>query len=230
MNIWGDKNSPFGENYYGLREGKVVIGVIQRQKEARSTGTEALFRYFAKIVAKDPCIDEKGECRLDACVLKITTKMENDVGGNGDGCGDQPETLLLHNPDALKREKLQQLKVTDKCELDEQVRILGFNQGGEGLLGPGESLNRYMDFARGYVCKKFATGQDGGYLRHRFKPSEEIVVICPTIGGHSGGPCINQQGEVIGILSRADPAEKQRCYLVPSYEWRDLVKQAKNSY
>jgi V8-like Glu-specific endopeptidase len=86
-----------------------------------------------------------------------------------------------------------------------------------------------VDFARGYVCKKFVTGEESGYLRHRFKPREEIVVICPTIGGHSGGPCVNQQGEVIGILSRADPAENQRCYLVPATEWKALVKKAKNS-
>lgn len=230
MNIWGDKNTPFGENYYGLRQGKVVIGVIPRQKETNSAAdsTMALFRYFAVIVAKDPSID-RGECHLDACVLRITTRMENDVGGDGDGCGDQPERLLLNNPDALKKEKLQPLKITEKVELDEQVRILGYNQGGEGLLGPGQSLNRYVDFARGYVCKMFSGDMsEEEYQRHRFKPRKEIVVICPTIGGHSGGPCVNQQGEVIGILSRADPAESQRCYLVPTYEWKSLVKQAKN--
>lgn len=232
MNIWGDKKSPFGENYYGLRDAKVAIGVIPRTETDNVDGTTmAVFRYFAKIVAKDESIEEKGECHLDACVLRITTRMENDVGGDGQGCGDQPETLLLYNPDAVKREKLHQLKVTDKCELDEQVRILGYNQGGEGLLGPGENLNRYVDFARGYVCKRFATGEDPNLpLRHRFKPREEIVVICPTIGGHSGGPCVNQQGEVIGILSRADPAENQRCYLVPAYEWKPLVKKAKNTF
>jgi hypothetical protein len=233
MNIWGDRHTPFGENYYGLRDGKIVIGVIPRKKESDYEGdeTRAVFRYFAKIAAKDPSIEEKGECQADVCVLRITTRMEHDVGGNGEGIGDQPERLLLNNPDALKREKLQQFKVTEKCELDEQVRILGFNQGGEGLLGPGESLNRYVDFARGYVCKKFATGEEsGGYLRHRFKPLQEFVVICPTIGGHSGGPCVNQQGEVLGILSRADPTENQRCYLVPASAWTALVKKAKNSY
>jgi hypothetical protein len=230
MNIWGDRSTPFGEDYYGLREGKIVIGVIPR-KEGSENGdeTRAVFRYFAKIAAKDPNIDENGYCQADVCVLQITTRMENDVEGNGEAIGDQTETLLLNNPAAMKREKLQQLKVTEKCELDEQVRILGFNQGGEGLLSPGESLNRYVDFARGYVCKKFVTGEESGYLRHRFKPREEIVVICPTIGGHSGGPCVNQQGEVIGILSRADPAENQRCYLVPATEWKALVKKAKNS-
>lgn len=230
MNIWGDRKTPFGEAYYGLREGKIVIGVIPRNKGSENgSETKAVFRYFAKIAAKDPNIDEKGECEADVCVLRITTRMENDVGGNGEGIGDQPETLLLNNPEALKRERLQQLKVTEKCELDEQVRILGYNQGGEGLLGPGESLNRYVDFARGYVCKKFATGEEPGYFRQRFKPREEIVVICPTIGGHSGGPCVNQQGEVIGILSRADPAENHRCYLVPSCEWKDMLRKAKHS-
>jgi hypothetical protein len=231
MNIWGDKNSPFGEDYYGLRQGKVVIGVIPREAGPDGYANEnvAVFRYFAKIVAKDPAID-KGECHIDACVLKITTRLENDVGGNGQGCGSQPEKLLLNNPIAMKNERLQSLKVSARCELEEQVRILGFNQGGEGLLGPGESLSRYADFAKGYVCKKFASGEDssgGAKLRDRFKPRSEIVIICPTIGGHSGGPCVNQQGEVIGILSRADPAENQRCYLSPTHEWKHLVKLAK---
>ena len=230
INIWGDTNYPYGESYYGLTQGKVVIGVIPEKETGKGNGKDmAVFRYFAKIVSKDPSLD-RGECHLDACVLRITTRMENDVGGNGDGCGDQPERLLLNDEKAMKREQLQSLPITQKCELDEQVRILGYNQGGEGLLGPGESLNRFVDFARGYVCMKFAHGEDdpsSASRRDRFKPREEIVVICPTIGGHSGGPCVNQQGEVIGILSRADPAENQRCYIAPSYEWKALVKEAK---
>jgi hypothetical protein len=40
---------------------------------------------------------------------------------------------------------------------------------------------------------------------------------------------VNQQGEVIGILSRADPAESQRCYISPASEWKFLLKIAKNS-
>lgn len=235
MNIWGDKNYPFGESYYGLRQGKVVIGVIPEDTVDNKNNNLAVFRYFAKIVAKDPRL-EKGDCNVDACVLRITTKLESDVGGNGEGCGEQPEKILLNNPRALKSESLQSLKLTEKCELDEQVRILGYNQGGEGLLNPGEILNRNVDFARGYVCMKFAQDNDTssslsieGSRRDHFKPREEIVVICPTIGGHSGGPCVNQQGEVIGILSRADPAESQRCYISPTYEWKGLVKMAKNA-
>ena len=224
MNVWGHAQYPFGENYYGLPHGRVVIGVISNDNKGM-----AVFRYFAKIVAKDTSL-EHGECHLDVCVLRITTKMENDVGGNGEGCGDQPEILMLNNEAAFKSEKLQALRLSEKCELDEQVRILGFNQGGEGLLGPGESLNRFVDFARGYVCKKFVSAGDApNNNRDLFKPREEIAVICPTIGGHSGGPCVNQQGEVIGILSRADPADGQRCYLSPTSEWKPLIKLAKKS-
>jgi GTPase SAR1 family protein len=232
MNIWGDQNYPFGENYYGNPQGKVVIGVIPQQDSADPDASrfKAVFRYFAKVVVKDPGL-EKDECHLDACVLRITTRMENDVDGDGEGCAEQPEILLLNNAAALKSEKLPALKITDKCELEEQVRILGYNQGGEGLIGPGESLNRYADFARGYVCKLGTRNSIGGAsnIRDRFKPLEEVAVMCHTIGGHSGGPCVNQQGEVIGILSRADPAESQRCYISPTSAWKDLVKQAKKT-
>lgn len=226
MNIGSDKKAPFGENYYGLSRGKVVIGVIPQDGNGDGKNI-AVFRYFAQIVAKDPSLD-RGECHVDACVLRITTRMENDVGGDGEGCGDEPEKLLLHDQKLLKKEQLSTLKITEKCELEEQVRMVGYNQGGEGLLRPGEHLNRYVDFAKGYVCMKFNHESNPSVQRkERFKPREEIVVICPTIGGHSGGPCVNQQGEVIGILSRADPAENQRCYLVPASELKVLVSWAK---
>ena len=62
-----------------------------------------------------------------------------------------------------------------------------------------------------------------------FSPREEIVIMCPTISGHSGGPCVNDEGKVIGILSRADPVESQRCYLAPTNELKSLVNKAKSS-
>lgn len=224
INVWGDPQYPYGENYYGLPQGKVVIGVIPAMED----NSGAVFRYFAKIVAKCSYLD-RGECQVDACVLRITTRMETDVGGDGSGCGDVPEILLLNNQKALKNERLQSLKMSERCELDEQVRVLGYNQGGEGVVNPGEILNRFIDLSRGYVSKKFVHAENIEIKRRdRFKPREEIVVSdCRTIGGHSGGPCVNQQGEVIGILSRADPADNQRCYLVPSSELKALVNQAR---
>lgn len=225
MNIGRDNQHAFGANYYGLSRGKVVVGVLPQ--EPTDDGKEvAVFRYFAQIVSKDPSFD-RGECHVDACVLRITTRMENDVGGGGEECGDQPEILLLNNQRMMRNQNLPTLKLQDKCELEEIVRIVGYNQSGEGLLGPGEHLNRYVDFAKGYICMKFHHDEDPATHRERFKPREEIVVNCMTIGGHSGGPCVNQQGEVIGILSRADPTEKQRCYLVPASELKLLVSRAK---
>eukprot|EP00986_Skeletonema_menzelii_P005328 scaffold1919_cov158-Skeletonema_menzelii.AAC.3 len=205
--------------------GKIVIGVIPQTNSSEPT---AVFRYFARIIARDPSLDENGVCRVDACVLQITTRMESDVIDNDRDIGEKPEILLMNNPDAMKRENLHQLKVAQRFELDEAVRILGFNQGGEGLIGPGEGMNRRADFARGYVVMRFSREEaQESSLDRNFLPNEEIVVICPTIGGHSGGPCVNQSGEVIGILSRADPADPQRCYLVPSTEFKKLVKLSK---
>ena len=207
-------------------KGKIVIGVIP--SNSSRTDPVAVYRYFARILVKDPSINDNGVCKLDACVLQITTRMENDILESGREIGEQPETLLMNNPAMMKKENFMALKVSQKFELDEAVRILGFNQGGEGLIGPGEELNRCADFARGYVVMKFASYENTEQtLNRKFQPRSEIVAICPTIGGHSGGPCVNQQGEVIGILSRADPADKQRCYLVPSIEWLPLVKIAK---
>lgn len=227
----------FGQRYYGLKHGKVVIGVIPwSHEECKTFGTTAVFRYFADIVAHDIR-------NVDACVLRITTRLEQDVGGEGEGCGDQPEIPLMNNAQALRDEKLQSLKLTRKFELEENIRILGYNQGGEGLLEPGKHVNRCADFAKGYVCKKFKAlpdenvdmRSDAGIrsleqmklMARSFTPREEIVVMCPTISGHSGGPCVNHDGNVIGILSRADPADKQRCYLVPATELRALVRKAK---
>jgi hypothetical protein len=150
----------------------------------------------------------------------------------------------------MKNEKLTQLKMTRSFELEESVRILGFNQGGEGVLEQGKHVNRSADFAKGYICKRFTNlGSDDSStsskessssaflkdpplpptmtLASSFVPREEIVVMCPTISGHSGGPCVNDEGRVVGILSRADPVDRQRCYLVPTTELKDLLSTAK---
>jgi hypothetical protein len=126
----------FGTPYFGIRNAKAVIGVI------RGDGHTAVFRYFAELVAHDIR-------NVDACVLKITTKLEKDV--DGDACGGQPE----HPLNNMKNEKLTQLKMTRSFELEESVRILGFNQGGEGVLEQGKHVNRSADFAKGYICKRF---------------------------------------------------------------------------
>merc|ERR1712150_330956 len=97
----------------------------------------------------------------------------------------------------------------------------------------GKHVNRSADFAKGYICKQFKmlsddhSDDDSSSSGSGFSPREEIVIMCPTISGHSGGPCVNDEGKVIGILSRADPVDRQRCYLVPSSELKGLVKSAK---
>jgi len=215
----------FGEYYYGSKSAKALIGVIPKPQDSENNDPEvsqkastAVFRYFAEIVADD--VDN-----MDACVLKIKTKLEKDIEDDCDIASVQ-ENPLLDKKD-FKKEKIYKLPVTIQAEVEEEVRVLGFNQGGEGLFTPGSTLNRVVDFAKGYVVRSFKVEESTRQGRRTFIPRHELVVNAPTIGGHSGGPCVNKLGEVVGILSRADPADKGRCYLVPTSEFMPLVEEAK---
>ncbi|KAG7358579.1 trypsin-like peptidase domain containing protein [Nitzschia inconspicua] len=213
-----EEGRQFGEPYFGLHSARAVIGIIpDGGKEGH-----AVFRYFAEIVAEDIH-------NMDACVLKITSKLKDDVD-NDTMVGDQPEEILEN----VHKEPLQAMKMTRRFELEETVRVMGFNQGGEGLLEKGKHVNRSVDFAKGYIVKQFkmtddhsSSSGDSSSTGCGFQPREEIVIMCPTISGHSGGPCVNDEGKVVGILSRGDPVDRQRCYLVPSSEIKSLVNKAK---
>jgi len=209
----------FGIPYFGLANAKAVIGVIGDE-----TSSNARFRYFAEIVAEDIH-------NVDACVLRITSRMKEDVD-NEALLGQQQETSMEN---CIADENLRALKLTKRYELEETIRILGYNQGGEGRLEQGKHVNCSADFAKGYICKQFKMLEDdnsdsddeSSCGANGFSPREEIVIMCPTISGHSGGPCVNDEGKVIGLLSRADPVDRQRCYLAPTNELKSLVNKAK---
>jgi Trypsin-like peptidase domain len=215
------EGSRYGQQYFGLRDARVVIGVIPE-----GDGNKAVFRYFGEIVTSN--VDNN----VDACVVRIATKLENDVDDEGQGCSSQPEIVL--DTTRMKDENLTRLKMETDGVLEETVRVVGFNQGGGGLLEPGRHVLRYADFAKGYICGKFdlamsddsSVSSDAG--SRSFLPNQEIICMLNTLPGHSGGPCVNDEGLVVGILSRADPAQKERCYLVPANQLKDLLKRAKS--
>jgi len=224
MKIGGGKI--FGMNYFGNKDGTIVIGVIPKSG-TNGTVSEAEFRYFAEIVVKDPMKD--GIFHVDACILRITTKMENGVRGNGEGCGDQSQTVLKHNKERLKKQRFARLKITEKFERAQKIYMIGYNQDSFP-----DSVNRSIDCYTGNIASVVTCDRNDNKSQvhphgERFQPYKEIVVNCDTISGHSGGPCINQDGEVVGILSRADAFERKRCYFVPSTEWLPLLKKAQNN-
>jgi len=265
-----------GEDYYGCKHGKAIIGQQEQKHKSKKNNKHifhtALFRYSAEIIAKDIQ-------NVDACILRITTRFEHDIPiqNQGEDIADiSAEIPLRNNESLLRKEELQALIVTYDFEIQEQVRIIGYNQGGEGLINEGKWIGGYLDFAFGYICKHFCTDdklhsdctksnsdvesvnnlssknkdnrtKNTNIIRNPFTsssnnnrntkslssstttfyPKQEIVMICPTITGHSGGPCVNASGEVIGILSRVDNIDSDRCYIVPACEWKPLLKKAK---
>merc|ERR1712066_669700 len=98
---------------------------------------------------------------------------------------------------------------------------------GEGVLREGEHLNRTVDLTDGYVARNVKRTSGRHITLREFVPNSEIIVMCVTYRGHSGGPCVDQNGKVIGLVSRADTDESKRCYLVPASELKRLLKEAK---
>lgn len=208
----------------GLDGAKVMIGIVSRGR------TNAVFRYSAEVVAKDLR-------NVDAVVLQVTHRLFRDV------CRDDNISMLnqpMHPAQSfsVQDKGLATLHFTDRFVIDETCRLIGFNQGGEGILPLGTHVSHAVDVTRGFVCGDFevptsnstSTGSFSGASTREieFCPRREIVLACtpPTISGQSGSPCVNNAGLVIGILSRADVDETQRTYLVPAAEFAPLVAEA----
>lgn len=213
----------FGKPYFGHHNAQALIGVIPEEGESH-----AVFRYYADLVAADAR-------NVDACVLQIRSRLSKDIS-TMEGLATSQSKARVIPVSELMGEELKSLKMTKHFALEESVRVTGFNQGGEGILHRGKHVCMSADFISGYICRHFklplqdhSFSSDSSSSQARtFAPKEEIVVICPTISGHSGGPCVNSDKKVIGILSRADPADPTRCFLVPATEIKPLLVQAKN--
>jgi S1-C subfamily serine protease len=197
-------NDQFGRNYDGIVGGKIVVGVIPE------TGGEAVFRYFAKIRAT--ALAASRICHVDACALQILSSFENDVEGNGDDCDDQFETLLRGRVSGLV-----QLPTEEKWEVEDPVRIFGYGQRDPN------AVNRRLSDVGGLICQ-YREEEPSAGQQNAFQPLKSVVVRTATDPGFSGGPCINEAGKVIGILSCADPDESSRSCVVPFAEWQSLLQ------
>merc|ERR1712008_545060 len=172
--------------------------------------TTAYFTYSAEIIAQDIT-------NVDAVVLHITTKFVKPFQWPCDVQADHPIMYGRFN-----HEKVKKLKLVE-ARLEEQARVIGFNQSGEGVTKAGEYINHEVSLAKGYVLQNRHSVQ----RKNVFLPRSEIVVDCISYKGQSGGPCVNQDGEVIGIVSRIHPNDFRRCYLVPTFELKKILKKAK---
>jgi len=201
------------ESYWHHPHTKAVIGMISPGSD------EAAFTYCADIIYEDVC-------NVDACVLRVKARFEEPIHLDSTTLGIQSEIPVSNR---TRRNVLAEprLHFNDIVQLEDQVRVIGFNQRGEGVLREGEHLNRTVDLTNGYVARNLKKTTGKHITLREFVPSSEIIVMCYTIRGHSGGPCVNQDGQVIGLVSRADPDEFKRCYLVPSSELKRLLKEAK---
>jgi S1-C subfamily serine protease len=131
---------------------------------------------------------------VGACVLRITGRVAASSSSNIPFLSDLPELPLACN-----------------SFMGENVRLIGYSQGGTRIFQPGSFMDCQPDVLRGYVCKYLSLQMANGSTRQ-----ETVVDGCGrVIPGHSGGPCLNASGEVVGMLSRSDDFDRGRWYLVP---------------
>eukprot|EP00815_Leptocylindrus_aporus_P010653 CAMPEP_0116062036 /NCGR_PEP_ID=MMETSP0322-20121206/7473_1 /TAXON_ID=163516 /ORGANISM="Leptocylindrus danicus var. apora, Strain B651" /LENGTH=1467 /DNA_ID=CAMNT_0003547173 /DNA_START=192 /DNA_END=4592 /DNA_ORIENTATION=- len=234
--------SSFGKYYFGNDESKVYIGTSLLPSNLLNDGNvnhtrkyelneEAVFRYRAVIVSADPL-------RVDACVLRIVTRMDEDVPGYA--CDDRLplQTERIVSSKILKETgELQALKqyYEELPQLEENVRLLGHNQesfdNSSSYYKSSSKKNSYHSNNKKMSCINMCADVVVGHVRqmwrrpkqmkafaNKLNPRMWIVLNSATINGHSGGPCVNMQGEVIGILSYSDE-NGRRCFVVPATEW-----------
>lgn len=216
--------------------GQIFVGVLppigtEGVSNLEGCSTQATFRYCAQIIAEDPGY------HVDACVLRISMKLERDM---------HPREIIscelraIECPFLIDRrrsffldENLHELKVSPSTpEIGDFVHVMGFDQDRMGLknnladgantsldcvLGRVRSIWRNQNLSTGHALDLSSGERFGLYIR------KEIKIQCDIANGHSGGPCVNLKGEVIGIATRSDNERHGNCYIAPASELRRLL-------
>jgi len=227
------EDNKIGPRYKGLKNAKAIIGTIQKTKEGDDSDT-CCFTHFAQVITHP--VLTKDDTKVDAVVLKITSKIEKPfqvpemhVGKSEKHVIDNAIMRGDNNP--FNMENKTELDLCTTSEIKEEVDILGFNQSGEDRHEPGEYINYNASIAIGYVCGKGHSGHTSAQTGPSWVSltrSETIVENCPAAYvGISGGPCVNRDGKVIGILCRGHKKNERRCYLAPASNLDKILRKAK---
>jgi Trypsin-like peptidase domain len=205
-----------GPSFGKLCDGKIIVGVMLEGERS------ATFRYYAQL-------ESFGDLRsTDVCILRMYARFEEDIEDVISFATDIP-VRPEKGEGSMCPENLTALPLGQE-KLEESVRVIGFHQCENGMaLNKNGVFCRAVNVARGYVRKHFSR-KDCARVRRNliFDAKDEIVIgDCRTYPGHSGGPCVNNSDEVIGILSRGFN-DHEGSFVVPSSEIDALLKSCVN--
>eukprot|EP00587_Corethron_hystrix_P006184 CAMPEP_0113309038 /NCGR_PEP_ID=MMETSP0010_2-20120614/7246_1 /TAXON_ID=216773 ORGANISM="Corethron hystrix, Strain 308" /NCGR_SAMPLE_ID=MMETSP0010_2 /ASSEMBLY_ACC=CAM_ASM_000155 /LENGTH=532 /DNA_ID=CAMNT_0000164219 /DNA_START=289 /DNA_END=1884 /DNA_ORIENTATION=+ /assembly_acc=CAM_ASM_000155 len=228
----GTPNRNFGEEYFGITRSKILIGILPSSNDPY---VQAKFCYRATIIEKDVG-------NQDACVLRIVSKINVDLVEEAHGYVRRGNLKILNEtPFNAGAAQLKSLCVSNHSQIEDRIRILGYNQAQIDNEESAIGLNRCMDVSEGKIVHQFKEPTFSEELKPKsqifskeVKPTSKffgsawkkkpsklvakagITVECRNIVGQSGGPVVNDKGEVIGILSKGCAREG---FVVPSKSW-----------
>jgi len=208
--------------FYNLYKGEKVEPLCEHSTTAIigtiGKGNTASFAYTAQIKAKD-------EKNVDAVILGIKTKFNKPIQCTSLCFEPQVENIIQWGK--FRNEKMEKLNIATMAYTEEQIRIIGYDQSGQGLHKVGQFINNTLRLTEGYVSQSNRTVSRIGHVEGgKYYPRSVLIVECTVNGGQSGAPCINLDGKVIGIVSSSNPRDSQTCYLVPSSELIKLLRKA----
>ena len=122
--------------------------------------------------------------------------------------------------DDFRMEQINSLHLDIDCEIEGAVLSIGFEQAKQDAL-----VNKRISEVKGNVidsCSNAGNMNVGGI----FSPTCEIVLDTelPLRMGFSGGPCLNADGYVIGIVSGINGKSENTAFLAPLSEWKGLLE------
>ena len=197
--------------YYGLDNAAAVVGLYNDNNGSESS----MSLYIAEILTGHDLQN------VDVCVLRTmkkfkkpipipisrTLRVQSDI---------MVELNYAYNMNHELNEGFSKLEFSrEDVALEMSVAALGFSFVGGGIYSTDEEfLNPNPFSSDGKITKPTtsATCRPSGVGR-RHCPLSEIAVDCPLFQGCAGGPCVNSDNEVVGIMSRAI---RGRVYLAPS--------------
>jgi S1-C subfamily serine protease len=244
--FWPRTNKVYDVAYVGSGSGSFIdpngyiatnAHVTNTTKEGDDKGKEKIFVEFVKELAADNNINPNQILQNPALLNQVSQESQLqdfrhihhvitpdgsvfpfEIKAFGAPVGDGKDVSIIKIE--IKNAPILKLGNSDKVQLQDHITVLGYPAAADtGLLDQKSALEASITDGKVSARKN---AQDGAPV---------LQVSAPATHGNSGGPVLNDKGEVVGMLTfRGDTVNNQEVsgfsFVVPSSTMMEFIKQA----